>query len=183
MTAIVAGEILHKRSVKTGAAGNSTAQADPNASLGKYVSTTAWAGGSANDLFDDISGAENAASTVDYRCIFVHNTNASNVYQNAGVYISAETAGGASIALATDNIAASAVGSASAQAAEIATETTAPSGVSAFSAPTTAGTALSLGNIGIGQVKAYWVRRTAANTAALSGDGVTIAAVGDTGSL
>jgi hypothetical protein len=181
MSAIVAGEILHKYSVAA-AAGNTTGSAAAT-SLGDQVSTTAWAGGSANDLFDDISGAENAASTVDYRCIFVHNTNAANVYQNAGVYISAETAGGASIALASDNIAASAVGSASAQAAAIGSETTAPSGVSAFSSPTTAGSAVALGNIGIGQVKAYWVRRSAANTAALSGDGVTIAAAGDTGSL
>jgi hypothetical protein len=181
MSAIVAGEILHKYSVAA-AAGNTTGSA-ASTSLGDQVSTTPWAGGAANDLFDDISGAENAASTVDYRCIFVHNTNGANVYQNAGVYISAETAGGASIALASDNIAASAVGSASAQAAAIGSETTAPSGVSAFSAPTSAGTAVALGNIGIGQVKAYWVRRSAANTAALSGDGVTIAAVGDTGSL
>lgn len=182
MAAITSGEILHKYSTTAGAAGNANTSTAA-ASLGKYVSTTAWTGGSANDLFDDITGAENAASTVDYRCIFVHNTNTANVYQSAGVYISAETAGGASIALATDNIAASAKGSASAQAAQIASETTAPTGVSAFSSPTTSGTALSLGSIGIDQVKAYWVRRTAANTAALSSDGVTIAVVGDTGSL
>lgn len=182
MSAIVAGEVLFKYSVKTGSAGNSTASSAA-ASLGKYISTTAWAGGSLNDLFDDISGAENAASTVDYRCIFVHNTNTANVLENPTLYISAETAGGASIALATDNIATSAKGSASAQAAEIANETTAPSGVSAFSSPTTAGTGLALSNIPVDQVKAFWVRRTAANTSALSADGVTIAVTGDTGSL
>ena len=182
MSAIVSGEILFKYSTTAGAAGNSNTSTAA-ASLGKYISTTAWAGGSANDLFDDISGAENAASTVDYRCIFVHNSNASNTLQNAVVYLSAEVAGGASIAIATDNIAASAIGSASAQAAQIASETTVPSGVSAFSSPTTAGTGLSLGNIGTGQCKAFWVRRTAANSAALSSDGVTIAVTGDTGSL
>jgi hypothetical protein len=183
MAAITSGEILFKRSVKTGAAGNATAQADPNASLGKYVSTTQWTGGSVNDLFDDISGAENAASTVDYRCIFVHNSNTANALQNAVVYLSAEVANGASIAIATDNIATSAKGSASAQAAEIANETTAPTGVSAFSSPTTAGAGLSLGSIPADQVKAFWIRRTAANNAALSADGVTIAVTGDTGSL
>lgn len=183
MAAITAGEILLKRSVKTGAAGNATAQADPNASLGKYVSTTAWAGGSLNDLYDDVSGAENAGSVVDYRCIFVHNSNANNALQNAVVYLSSEVAGGASIALASDNIAASALGSAAAQAAEIANETTAPTGVSAFSSPTTPGAGVALGSIPAGQVKAFWIRRTAANTAALSNDGVTIAVAGDTGSL
>ena len=181
MAAIVAGDILFKYSVSA-AAGNTTASSAA-ASLGDQISTTAWAGGAANDLFDDISGAENAASTVDYRCIFVHNNNAANTFQNAVVYLSAETAGGASNAFATDNIAASALGSASAQAAAIASETTAPTGVSAFSSPTTSGTGLSLGNIAVANVKAFWVKRTAANTAALSNDGVTIAVTGDTGSL
>lgn len=182
MAAIVAGDILFKYSVKTGAAGNSTASSAA-ASLGKYLSTSAWAGGSANDLFDNISGAENAASTVDYRCIFIHNSNAANTYENAVVYISAETAGGANITIATDNIAGSPIGQAGAQAAEIANETTAPTGVSAFSAPTTAGTGLSLGNIAVANCKAFWVKRTATNSAALSNDGVTIAVAGDTGSL
>lgn len=181
MAAIVAGEILFKYSV-TAAAGNTTASAAAT-SLGDQISTTAWTGGSLNDLFDNISGAENAASTVDYRCIFVHNSNASNTLENAVVYLSAETAGGASIAIATDNIAASVIGSGSAQATTIANETTAPSGVSAFSSPTTSGTGLSLGNIAAGSCKAFWIRRTAANTAALSSDGVTIAVTGDTGSL
>ena len=182
MAAITSAEILLKYSTTAGTAGNSLA-GTANGSLGKYISTTAWAGGAANDLFDNISGAENAASTVDYRCIFVHNSNTANALENAVVYISAETAGGASIALASDNIAASALGATAAQAATIANETTAPTGVSAFSSPTTAGTGIALGSIPAGQVKAFWVRRTAANTAALSNDGATIAVQGDTGSL
>lgn len=181
MAAITSGEILFKYSVSA-AAGNTTASA-ASTSLGDQISTTQWTGGSANDLFDDISGAENAASTVDYRCIFIHNSNASNTLVGAKVYLSAETAGGASIAIAIDNIAASAIGSGSAQAAVIASETTTPSGVGAFSSPTTLGTGLSLGDIPAGSCRAIWIRRTAANTAALSNDGVTIAVGGDTGSL
>lgn len=181
MTAITTAEILFKYSVTTGAAGNSTAQADPNASLGKYISTTPWVNLGA--LFDDITGAENAASTVDHRCFFIHNSNTANTLVGPKVYISAETAGGASISLAVDNIAASAIGSASAQAAQIASETTAPTGVSAFSAPTTLATGLALSDIPVGNCKAVWAKRTAANTAALSNDGVTIAVGGDTGSL
>lgn len=182
MTAIVATDILFKYSIKTGAAGNTTASGAAT-SLGKYISTTAWAGGSANDLFDDISGSENAASTVDYRCVFVHNNNASNAYQNAVVYLSSEVAGGANTAIATDNVAASAIGGSSAQADLIANETTAPTAVSAFSSPTTAGTGLSLGSIPVAQCKAFWVKRSATNSTALSNDGVTIAVAGDTGSL
>ncbi len=182
MSAIIASEILFKYSTVAGAAGNAGA-GTPAGSLGKYISQTAWAGGSANDLFDDISGAENAASTVDYRCIFIHNSNTANALQNAVAYLSAEVAGGASIAIAVDNIAASAIGSSTAQAAQIANETTAPSGVGTFSSPTTAGTGIALGSIPTGQCRALWVRRTAANSAALSNDGVTIAVSGDTGSL
>ncbi len=181
MAAIVAGDIKTRYSVKTGSAGNSTA-GTPSGSLGKYMSSTDWTGGSANDLFDDISGAENAASTVDYRCIFVYNTNAANAYQNAVAWLSAETAGGASIAIGVDTTAASANNSASAQAVEIANETTAPAGIS-FSSPTTLGTGISLGSIPATQCRAIWIRRTAANTAALSNDGVTISFSGDTGSL
>ena len=176
---ITATDLIFRLSVKTGAAGDTTAQADPNQSLGKYISTTALTT-ALNGLFDNISGAENAASTVDYRCVFVLNNHATLTYQNAVVYLSAEVAGGANIAIATDNVAASAKGASAAQAAEIATETTAPSGVSAFSSPTTAGTGLSLGNIPALSCRAFWVRRTATNSAALDADGVTFGLSGDT---
>lgn len=184
MAAIVPSDLAFRYSVKTGSAGNSTAGTAAG-SLGTWISTTAWAGGVANDLFDDISGAENAASTVDYRCIFVYNTNTSNALQNAVVYISAETSGGASVALAADTTAASTLASGVAQALTAATETAPGGSVTglAFSSPTTAATGVALGTISSGQVKAFWVRRAAANTAALSSDGATIAVAGDTGSL
>lgn len=181
MTAIVGSEIKVKRSVAA-AAGNTTAQADPNASLGDQVSTTEWTGGSANDLYDDISGAENAASTSDYRGLFVHNTNGANALQNTKLWISAEVAGGASISIGADTTAASVVTSGSAQMLTIANETTAPAGVT-FTAPTTQAGGVDLGNIPVNNVKGFWVKRSAANTSALSNDGVTLAVGGDTGSL
>lgn len=177
---IVAGDILLKLSVSA-AAGNTTAQADPNASLGDQISTTQVSGTALNNLFDDVTGDESAAGDVEYRCVFVHNNHATLAFQNAVVYLSAETAGGAAMALATDNVAASAVGSASAQADTVANENTAPSAVSAFSAPTTKAAGLSLGTINAGNVKAFWVRRTVtAATAAANNDGGTIAVAGDT---
>lgn len=184
MAAITSGELLFRYSVKTGSAGNSVSGTAAG-SLGTWISTTAWAGGSANDLFDDITGAENAASTVDYRCIFIYNSNGANALQNAVVYLSAEVAGGASIALAADSTAASALASGTAQALTGTTETAPGGSVTGltYSSPTTAAGGVALGNIPSGQVKAFWIRRTAANTAALSSDGVTIAVSGDTGSL
>lgn len=177
--AITQSDILWKLSVTSGSAGNSTS-GTPAGSLGKYISTTQLSGTTLNNLFDDISGDENAASTVDYRCIFIHNAHASLTYQSPVIWISSEVSGGASIAIAVDGTAASAIGSASAQAAQIANETTAPTGTGGFSSPTSKATGLSLGSIAAGSCKAVWIRRTAANNAAINNDGVVLAVEGDT---
>lgn len=176
---IASGDLLWKLSIKTGSAGNSAAQPDVNASLGKYISTTQLSGTALNNLFDDISGDENAASDVEYRLIFIHNNHGSLTLQSAVVWLQAETAGGAGIAISVDTTAASAVGSASAQAKEVADESTAPA-TQTFSSPTTKGTGLSVGNLPNGQVRGIWVRRTAANSAALNNDSCTLRVEGDT---
>ena len=179
---VTATDILFKLSVKTGAAGNSTA-GTPAGSLGKYISTTEMSGTALNNLFDDISGAENAASATDYRCFFIHNSHATLALQNAVVYLSGgDPAGGATVTIAVDTTAASAVGSASAQALEATNETAPGAGITglSYSAPTTAGAGLSLGTLNAGQVKAVWVRRAAANTAAVNNETVTFAVTGDT---
>jgi len=176
---IAASDIVFRLSTTAGAAGDTTAQADPNASLGKYVSTTAWAAGT-NTLFDNITGDENAASTVDYRCFFVLNNHGSLTLEAAVVYVSAEVAGGADIAIAVDNIGPVAKGQAAAQAAQIASQTAAPASVGAFGTPTTKAAGLALGNIGPGQVRAVWVRRTAKNSAPINADGFTVSVAGDT---
>lgn len=175
---IVAADILRKYSIKTGTAGNQSA-GNAAGSLGKYISTTQITDNTLNNLFDDISGTENQANTVDYRCEFIHNAHASLTLLAPVAWISSEVAGGASIALSVDTTAASAIGSASAQAKEIANETTAPTSQT-FSAPTTKGAGLALSDIPSGQCKALWWRRTAANTVAVSNDGATVTIEGDT---
>src|SRR5512147_1382717 len=110
---IVTADIKIKLSTKSGAAGNSLAQADVNASLGKYISTTELVTATINNLFDNVTGAENAASGVDYRCLFIHNSHATLSLENTAIYISSQVAGGTTLAIAVDNIAASAIGSSS----------------------------------------------------------------------
>jgi hypothetical protein len=186
MAAITSGELLFKLSIKTGSAGHSLAQSDVNASLGKYISTTQLSGTALNNLFDDISGAENAASEVNYRCAFIHNSNSANALTSAVLYLSGgDPAGGATVTIAVDTTAASALTSASAQALEGTTETAPGAGITGltYSAPTTAGTGLSLGSIPAGSVKAFWVKRAATNSAAVSAETVTFAVQGDTGAL
>lgn len=176
--AISSSDIKQRLSVVTGSAGN-TLSGTVGASLGKYISTTDVSGTPLNDLFPDVTGQENLDSNVDYQAIFVYNAHATLTLQNAVVYISAQVSGGAAAAIGVDSTAHSAVGSSSAQALTIANKNTAPAAIS-FSAPTTRGTGLALGDIPAGRVKAFWIQRTAANTAALNNDGATIVVSGDT---
>mgnify|MGYP001581747195 CR=1 FL=1 len=177
--AITATDILFKLSIKTGTAGNQNAQTDVNVSLGKYISTTQITDATLNNLFDDVSGDENAASDVEYRCIFVHNAHATLTWQSVVCWLSAEVGAGANAAIAIDGVAASAIADTVAQADEVANESTAPTGET-FSSPTTKATGLSIGNLSAGYCRAIWVRRTATNSAALDNDGVTIRCEGDT---
>mgnify|MGYP001602321185 CR=1 FL=1 len=176
--AITATDILFKFSVKTGTAGNSTV-GTADGSLGKYISTTQITDATLNNLFDNVTGDENAASDVEYRCIFVHNAHASLTWTGVLAWLSAEVAGGANAAIAIDGVVASAIGATAAQADEVANEGTAPTGET-FSSPTTKATGLSIGDLAAGNCRAIWVRRSAANTAALDNDGVTVRCEGDT---
>lgn len=175
--AITATDILFRFSSPTGP-GNSTAGSAAT-SFGDFMSSTAITDATDNNLFDDITGDENAASDVEYRSYFVYNNHGSLTWQTVTVWISSEVSGGAVAAIALDGVAVSAFNSASAQAEEVANEGTAPTGES-FTAPTTKGTGLVIGDMATQTVKAIWVRRTAANTAALTADGVTIRHEGDT---
>lgn len=177
--AITASDIQYRFSVSA-AAGDTTAGTAAG-SLGDQCSTTQIPDATLHALFDKITGPENAASEAEYRCIFVYNSHATLTWENVVVWLSAETAGGAAAAIALDDIAPVDIDSASAQADSIADENTAPgAGVGAFSSPTTKGTGLVIGDIPPDFCKAIWIRRTAANTAAVNNDGVTIRCEGDT---
>jgi hypothetical protein len=170
---ILSTDVAVMLSVTTGAAGGSTA-GTPAGSLGKYVSTTVMDQGSTLDnLFPDITGAQNAASAVDYRCVFVQNNHGTLSMIGAALWVSSQVPSGADCQVGVDPTAVSAIGASAAQAAQIANGSSAPAGVS-FSSAASSGAALALGTIGPGQVKAIWIKRAAANTAALNNDGLTI---------
>lgn len=175
--AILTTDLLVKFSVAA-AAGDTTAGTAPT-SLGDQLSTTQITDATLHNVFDVITGDENAASDVEYRCLFYHNNHASLNWQAPFLWITAEVAGGAVAALAVDGLAASPKGQASAQADTVANENTAPTGET-FSAPTTKATGIALADIAAGNCRAIWIRRSAANTAALDNDGVTFRAEGDT---
>lgn len=175
--AIASTDIKYRLTITSGASGESAAQGNVNASLGKYASTTDIVDASANNLFDNISGDENAASTVDYRAFAVLNKHGSLTWQAPKVWISSEVAGGASVAIGLDPV--GVVASTAILGTSIGTETTAPGSVS-FSAPTTKTGGLSVADVPAGSGFIVWVRRTAANTTAVDSDGATFRAEGDT---
>jgi hypothetical protein len=172
---IVAADIQKRFSVAA-AAGDTTAGTAAT-SLGDQVSTTQITDATLGNLFDDVSGAESSAGDVEYRCIFILNNHATLTLQNATIAVQSETASGASIDIALDNIAVSAKGSGSAQAAAVADESTSPGGgAGAFGKGP-----LTIGDIPPGQVKGVWVRRTVpAATGALNPDGAILRVTGDT---
>lgn len=178
--AIVAADIIFKGSTgAAGTAGNTTAAGAAGTHLGGFTTSGALTDATLNNVFPDVTGDENAASNVDYQCIFVHNNHATLTLQNTVAWLSAEVAGGTTIAIGVDPAAASAVGATVAQAATIANKNTAPTGVT-FSAPTTKAAGVAIGNLAAGNVRAIWIRRTASNTAALNNDGATLRVEGDT---
>lgn len=172
-------DIILLLSTTAGAAGD-TNTSTPGASLGKYVSTTTIDDDVEGELFTAASGAQNAASTVQYQCVFVKNAHATLTLTGAKIYVESEVSGGGSIAIAIDSTAKSDADSSSAQALQIANDTTAPAGPLSFSTPTTEGAALTLGDLAPDEVKAVWCRRTLANTAAKNNDGFRLTVFGDT---
>lgn len=176
---IVAGDIKIRGTTTSGAAGNSTAFGGAGTSLGKYATSDDITDATANNLFPDVTGAENAVSNVDYQAIGVYNSNGATDWTDVTIYLSAETAGGVSCAVGADTTAASAIGSAGAQLLTIANKDTAPAGVS-FTTATTYAAGTNIGTIPHGDVKGLWIRRTASNSAALSSDDVTLGIAGDT---
>lgn len=177
--AIVASDIQFRLSVASGSAGNSVA-GTPGGSLGPWVSTTSLTDATLNNLFDDVSGSENAALDTEYRCIFIYNAHATLTYQNVVVWLDSQVAGGADVSVAVDTTAASAVNATVAQSLSVANENTAPTGPAFSTTATSKATGLVVGNIPASSVRAIWIKRTATNSAPLSNDGAVIAVSGDT---
>ena len=147
------------------------ANSSPSASLGGVKSTAT----ASVDVFDSVSSTEAGAGRVEYRCVYVHNNNATDSLNNAYAWINSNTP-----STTTDiNIG---LGSSATNATEqtVSNETTAPIGVT-FSAAASKGAGLNLGSIPAGQGRAVWIRRTVnAGTVPVGSDPFTIRVEGET---
>ena len=168
--AIVAADLHFHLS---GGAGNS----DPNASLGGVMSSTAITDNTANNLFDDVSGAESAAGDIEYRGFYVENSHATLTLIDARIYISSLTASPNTefdLAIADEAM--------NVSMETIADESTAPTGPT-FSRPTTYAGGIQI-NSSTGLTatswRGVWIRRTVDSAAGAFSDTGTIKLEGDT---
>ena len=146
------------------------ANADPLAALGGAKSSVAIVTNTLNNLFATASAAELSAGSVKYACVYIHNLNGSVACTAGVVYLSLNTP-------SADTTVEIGLGTSAVNGTEqtIANTNTAPSGVS-FSAPSTAGTGISVPDIPAGQHKAVWVKLTInAGASAFENDGCTLA--------
>lgn len=159
------------------------ANTSPAASLGGAEST---AGGGvitdnvANNVWDDVSGAESAAGDIEYRGIYVHNNHGTLPLQSSVVWF--DTAGGdETTAAGTDAAMAMAAEAINVTMATIADESTAPATVS-FTTPVTKGTGLSTGgDVPAGGRKGLWLRRNVTAGASAASDQMSVRWEGETG--
>lgn len=161
--AIIASEIEYRLS---GGASNS----NPNASLGGVKSSNAVP----INLFDDVSSAEAASGLVEYRCIYIHNSNASLTLIDPKLWIQTNTPS------ATTTVAVGLGTSAQGGIEQtVANEGSAPFGVT-FSEPSDFLSGISLGDIPAGGHRAVWVRRTVNAGTSATADSFTLRVQGDT---
>jgi hypothetical protein len=151
----------------------------PLSSLGGAMSTAGGGvitSGVANNLWDDVTGAQSAAGLVEYRAFYVRNNHGSLTWQSVMFWIDALTTSADTefdVGLATEG-----VNTPIAQ--TLGSETSVPSGVT-FTRPTTKAGGLAIGNIPAGQFKGLWIKRTVNAGAAAAADSGSIRCEGDTG--
>ena len=144
----------------------------PGNSLGKYASTSQLSGTALDNLFPDLSGAQNAADQVDYQCLFVYNGNGTDTMLSPVVWLPSAALGSgnsATFAVAADTTLPSALGSGTQQALAILNPSQAPSGVTTWYGPSSSASGgAPLPGIPASSVAAVWLRRTATGTASLN---------------
>lgn len=161
--------------IKTGSAGFSVAQGNPNNSLGKWLSTTQLVNDSLHNLFDLTTEDQNVNSVVKYRSLAFVNDDPTFDAFGMKLWIE-DPAGGCVYTMAIDPTAHSAKASGTAQGLEIATESAPGSTITAltFTAPTTAETALVMGDLPPGRVRLLIIKQAAQNSSSVSSEQVVI---------
>lgn len=137
--------------------------------LGGAITNDEIASSVLHNVFDIVNKDESQTGDIEYRCIYVKNTNSSSTFRGVQAYLASQTAS------QTTSIAFG-LGSAAVGGTEqsITDESTAPIGIS-FNESVGAINSELIGDIPAGSYKAIWLRRTVqANTTSASNDSATI---------
>ena len=160
------------KTVYSGGNGNTSAAA----SLGGIIASTSGATGvftdSANNLFDDVSGAESVSGDTEYRGFYIRNDHATLTLQNPAYKITVQTTHAFTsfeIAIATEAV--------NATMATIANESTAPAGVTWTSV---VDNPLAFANLAPAARKGLWIKRIVTAGATAASDSGTIRVEGET---
>lgn len=144
-------------------------------SLGRWASTTQLNSGvPLNNLFPDETGPMNAASQVDYQCLFVYNSDTTQTMTNMTAWIpSSSVIGALQWAVGVDSTNASPYNHTLVpQAGYISSPTIAPATVSTWAGPSSdVSGGRPMNPLAPGMVSALWIRRTAVGSPAFSGAG------------
>lgn len=147
----------------------------PGASLGGYMSTTQVISGVMDNVFQDITGVQNAGQMTFYQCVFIMN-NTQTGLEMLDPYVWMPTgdviAGGANLFVGVDPTGVLPYETATQQAVLIQNANTAPAGVNTWysnSASFTSGAPLA--NIPAQSVAAIWFKLVATNSPAVTPDG------------
>ena len=145
------------------------ANSNPNASLGGAISSVDLVDNVAQNLFDNISGAEAAAGETSYRCLYVKNNHATDDADDVTIWVQSNTpSANTTIAIGADPAGVNGT------ATTIANEFAAPAGVT-FSTPTDLAGGINLGDLTEQDYAAVWIRRTVtAGAASVSSDPATL---------
>ncbi len=141
--------------------GTSVGNTDPNQSLGGEQANQQIVDATVENLFDNVTGDEGAAGSIEFRCIFVRNAHGSLTLEGATLWkVSPDPAtddenlielgldpSGITAQLSTD------------LPETIPNETTPPAGI-VFTEPLSKGGGLVIGDIPFGQIAAIWIKRT-----------------------
>ncbi len=138
---------------------------DSSGSLGGNISDILIPTQQLNNIFDDVTGDENAAKTTEYRCIFVQNNHKTITWERVKIWVYSKAEGGTLVDIAVGD------------SKVIKDKYTSPDEV--FSHPTLKVNALSLGNIPPGESRPVWIRRSAQDSKALNNDDFTLVYEGD----
>jgi hypothetical protein len=159
-------------STASGSSGFSTSSSRTE-SQGKYMSTTQITTNSLQNLFNNVSTADNTGLVNYYKCIFIYYDGGGSFTSADGLQVSISGAsGGVDFYLGKDPLGATPRAQTGAQSVVIANQTTAPTGVT-FTQPTVP-SPITIASVPDLNVHALWVRLTPVNSVPITGDNATI---------